>query len=94
MAWRAYPYASEGFYSHNEQTVSGQNRGLRRFLSVPEACRVDVDVTVFLVPGFASFNMGIVFRFCFSTQIISSESFLVPLKPSRDLIFDGTSPEP
>lgn len=94
--WRACPCAPAGFCSHNEQTVSGQNKGLRRFLSVPEACYVAVDVTAFLVPEFASFSMEMVLPFWFSTQIISSDAgnFLVSLKPSGDSIFNCTSPEP
>lgn len=94
--WRACPCAPAGFCSHNKQTVSGQNRGLKRFLSAPEACYVAVVVTVFLVPGFTSFSIEFVFSFCFSTQLISSdaEDFLVSLKPSRGLNYNCTSPEP
>lgn len=99
--WRARPCAPAGFRSHNEQTVSGQNRGLRRFLAVPEACYIAVDVTAVLVPGFASFSTEFVFLFCISRQflhfrIISSdtENFLVSLKPTGDLILGCTPPEP
>lgn len=63
---------------------------------MPEGCLVAVDVTAFFfVPGFATFSMEIVFPFCFSIQIISSdaENFVVSLRPSRGTIFNCTSPE-
>lgn len=60
-----------------------------------EACLAAVDVTAFFVPGFATFSMEIVFPFCFSIQMTSSdaENLLVSLRASRDTIFNCTSPE-
>lgn len=62
---------------------------------MPEARSVAGDVIAFFMPGFVTFSMEIVFPFCFSIQMISSdaENFLVSLRPSRDTIFNCTSPE-
>lgn len=51
-ARRARPCASAGIATINEQVVSEQHQGLRRFLSMLEACCVAVDVIAFLELGF------------------------------------------
>lgn len=72
--WRANPCAPAGFCYCNEQTVSGQHQGLRKFWS----CCITVDVSAFLELGFTSFRVQTVFLFCLPAWIISWGSLGVP----------------